>query len=146
MRHAVERLEVPAFNMPEDPAEDATETEQEIWKAEVNEFVHKRRSIRKNLKMLYSLAWGQCTDIMQQKIEALDDHEQMATKSVGLGLLLAIKNALFNFQSQKYVAHALHDAKRHFYLCLQSKHMTTQAYLKAFRVTLDVIDHTGGKI
>jgi hypothetical protein len=146
MRRAVERLEVPAFVMPEDPAEDATETEREIWKVEVKEFVHRRRSIRENLKTLYSLAWGQCTDIMRQKIEALDNHEQMATESDGLGLLRAIKNASFNFQSQKYVAHALHDAKRCFYLCSQSKHMTTQAYLEAFRGTLDVIEHTGGEI
>jgi hypothetical protein len=146
MRRAVERLEVPEFVMPEDPAKDATETEREIWKVEVKEFVHKRRSIRENLKMLYSLAWGQCTDIMRQKIEALDNHEQMATESDGLGLLRAIKNASFNFQSQKYVAHALHDAKRRFYLCSQSKHMTTQAYLEAFRGTLDVIEHTGGEI
>jgi len=52
----------------------------------------------------------------------------------------------FNFQSQKYVVHALHESKRRFYLCSQGKHLTTQAYLELFQNMHDVIVHSGGSI
>jgi hypothetical protein len=50
----------------------------------------------------------------------------------------------FNFQGQKYGPHSLHESKQHFYLCLQGKYMTTQAYLEHFQNIVDVIKHSGG--
>jgi hypothetical protein len=147
MRLAVERLEAQAFTPPVDPDEDATQTEREIWKEKIKEFVKQGTIFEENKKTLYSLVWGQCTDIMRQKVEALDDFEAMANAGDGLGLLRAIKNLCFNLHhSQKYVGHAIHESKRRFYQCTQGKHMTTQAYLEAFRNTIDVIEHTGGSI
>jgi hypothetical protein len=45
-----------------------------------------------NIKTLYNLVWGQCTDTMQQKIESLDHFAALQTANDGIGLLLAIKN------------------------------------------------------
>jgi hypothetical protein len=60
---------------------------------------------------------------------------------------MAIKDlVVYNFQSQKYLPQALHELVRQFYHCHQSKHMTTQAYLKMFQNTVDVIQHSGGVI
>ena len=83
---------------------------------------------------------------MCQKIEALDTFETMSAAGDGLGLLRSIKDMSFNFQSQKYVPHSLHEAKRHFYMCSQGKFSTTQAYLEQLQNMVDVIEHSGGSV
>ena len=61
-------------------------------------------------------------------------------------LLRIIKNNFFNFQTQKYPALALHEAKQHFYDCSQFHNQTLQSYLETFQNNLDVIKHIGGTI
>ena len=102
--------------------------------------------ISENIKTLYSLVWGQRTDILRQKIEALHDFEEMSTNGDGLALLKAIKNTAFNFHSQKYLPHSLYESTWHFYMTVQGKYMTTQAYLEQFQNMIDVIGHTGGMV
>jgi hypothetical protein len=113
---------------------------------QVDEFVRRETELRENVKTLYSLVWGQCTDIMKQKLEASDDFEDIALEQNGLELLKAIKNIVFQFQSQKYLPHALHESKRRFYQCHQSKYTTTAQYLEQFQNLVDVIEHSGGSI
>jgi len=112
----------------------------------VDEYVKRTTYISENIKTLYSLVWGQCTDIMRQKIEALHDFEEMSTNGDGLALLKAIKNTAFNFQSQKYLPHSLYESTRRFYMTVQGKYMTTQAYLEQIQNMIDVIGHTGGMV
>jgi hypothetical protein len=64
------------------------------------------------MQTLYSLVWGQCSDVMQARLEALDDYDAMSEKGDSLALLKAIRAQAYNFQSQKNKANALHDAKR----------------------------------
>jgi hypothetical protein len=59
---------------PYDPASSATKTERRIWEKEVDESVRKKAYLDKNLKTQYSLVRGQCTDVIQARIEALDGH------------------------------------------------------------------------
>ena len=83
---------------------------------------------------------------MRQKIEALHDFEEMSTNGDGLALLKAIKNTAFNFQSQKYLQRSLSESTRHFYMTVQGKFMTTQAYLGYFQNMIDVIGDKGGMV
>jgi hypothetical protein len=95
---------------------------------------------------VYSLVWGQCTDVMRQRVEALANFESMSTKGDGLALLQSIKDLVYNFQSLKYLPHALDELKRCFYQCLHGKYATTATYLEKFQNMLDVIKHSGGSI
>ena len=58
----------------------------------------------------------------------------------------AVKDMAYNFQSQKYLPHSLHESKRRFYLCAQGQFVTTQACLEQFQNLVDVIEHSGGSI
>jgi hypothetical protein len=98
------------------------------------------------MKTVYSLMWGQCTDVMRQKVEATSGFNLLWANGDGLGLLLAIKDLVYYFQSQKYLSQALHESVRQFYLYMQGRHMTTQMYLEMFQNTVDVIEHSGGGI
>jgi hypothetical protein len=60
----------------------------------------------------------------------------------GLALLKAIKNLVYNFQSQKYLSYALDESVRRVYLCAQGRHTTTSAYMEKFQNIVDVIKHS----
>lgn len=142
----MEHLTRPTLDEPSDPPEDATRTQLRIWEKKVDEFVKRETYLDENLKTLYSLVWGQCTDIMRQMIESLEGFEKMSVTGDGIGLLKAIKDIVFNFQSQKYLPHALHESAHRFYLCQQSKYATTATYLEQFQNIIDVVEHSGGSI
>ena len=146
IRLAVENLQMPNIAEPYDPPAGASRTQERIWEKQVDEYVKQTTYISENIKTLYSLVWGQCTDIMRQKIEALHDFEEMSTNGDGLALLKAIKNTAFSFQSQKYFPHSLYESTRRFYMTVQGKYMTNQAYLEQFQNMIDVIVHTGGMV
>jgi hypothetical protein len=68
-RMAVEQLARPTIEVPNDPPDDATKTQLRIWEKKIDEFVKRETYLDENLKTIYSLVWGQCTDIMRQKVE-----------------------------------------------------------------------------
>lgn len=146
LRLIVENLELPEIVPPLDPPAGASRTDERIWEKNADAYVKRLTTMEENVKTLYSLVWGQCSDIMRQKIEALDDFEVMKATGDGIGLLRAIKTMSFSFQSQKYLPHALHDIKRRFYTCSQGKMNTTQAYLEQFQNIVDAIHHSGGSV
>ncbi len=96
-----------------------------MWEKKVDEFVKRETYLEQNMKTLYSLVWGQCTDAMRQKVEATNEFEKLSSNGDGLGLLRIIKDLVYNFQSQKYLSQAPHETTRSFYLCYQNRHMTT---------------------
>ena len=145
-RLSVETLVLPTFNPPDDPDANATRTEIRIWEKTVDEYVKQTTKAKENMKTLYSLVWGQCTDIMRQKVEASDLFSGVAIDGDGLGLLKIIKGVAFQFQSQKYLPHALHEALKRYYNCQQGKFSTTQVYLEHFRNVIAVVTESGGSI
>ena len=65
MRLTVEGLERVQFTEPSDPPAAATWTQERIWEKEVDKFVKQRGYFDENIKTLYSVVWGQCTDVMR---------------------------------------------------------------------------------
>jgi hypothetical protein len=145
-RLAVETLELPTIDPPADPAEEASRSEMRIWEKLIDEHVKRITYLTKNMKTLYSLVWGQCTDIMRQKVEANSTFKTLSRTGDGLGLLKALKSVAYQFQGQKYLSHALHESMKRYYNCTQGKFATTQAYLEHFQNVVDVVTHSGGEI
>jgi hypothetical protein len=146
VRLAIENLEMPVTVEPTDPTAAATMTQLRIWEKRVDEHVKRQTYLVENMKTVYSLVWGQCTDMMRQRLEATNNFRRLSSDGDGLRLIMAIKNLVFNFQSQKYLPQALHESARRFYSCQQGKQMTTEVFLKLFQNTVDVIQHSGGAI
>ncbi|KAI2493199.1 hypothetical protein MHU86_21348 [Fragilaria crotonensis] len=145
-RLAVETLTLPTLISPTDPPENANRTETRIWEKTVDEYVKQRSYLAENMKTLYSLVWGQCTDIMRQKLEAHETFAGVSTTGDGLGLLKLVKGIAFQFQSQKYLPHALHEALKRYYNCSQGKFASAQAYLEHFQNVIAVVTESGGSI
>jgi hypothetical protein len=76
---------------------------------------------------------------MQAKIKASPAYAAFPATNDGIELLKAIKQVSFNFQSQKYLPHAVHEAKRRFSLMSQGRQSTVQEYLEQWMNHVDVI-------
>jgi hypothetical protein len=146
VRLAVETLIIPTFPIPTDPAEGASRTEVRIWEKLVDEHVKRMSGLTGNIKTLYSLVWGQCSDVIFQKVEAHPTYAAIYNNGDGLGLLKALKTTAFHFQEQKYIGHSLHEVLKRFYNCAQGKFATTQSYMEHLKNTLDVVIHCGSTV
>jgi hypothetical protein len=145
-RLAVETLALPTLTKPTDPPADANRTDTRIWEKTVDEHVKQRLRLDENMKTLYSLVWGQCTDIMRQKLEAHESFAGVLSTGDRLGLLRLVKGVAFQFHSQKYLPHALHEALKRYYNCAQGKYATAQVYLEHFQNVIAVVTESGGSI
>jgi Reverse transcriptase (RNA-dependent DNA polymerase)/Zinc knuckle len=143
---AVENIKMPAIEMPADPAANASKGAVRLWEKELDEYAKRMSYLRENLKSVYAIVYGQCTDIVRQKIEALAEFENKAMACDGLWLLQAIKSITYNFESLKSPFQSLHESQRRLMNCTQGKHVTTQMYLEQFKNIVDVLTSPGGEI
>ena len=74
-----------------------------IWEWRIDEFAKREQMmLTANLKMAYSLMYGQCTDAKRAKFEAWSNHNTIANKSDMIRLLECIKAVvMFHFQAQQ---------------------------------------------
>jgi hypothetical protein len=116
-RLANKNLQYVPAKMPDDPEDSATKTELRIWEKRVDDYVKRETTTLENLKTAYSLIWGQCSDLMRQRLESTDTFQQISTTGDAIGLLKVIKSITYNYQSQRYMPQAIHEAKKRLYQC-----------------------------
>lgn len=117
IRLSVETLTIPIMTPTLDYEEGAGRTAIRIWEKSVDEHVRRMSQPTENIKTLYSLVWGQCNDVVRQKAESHDLFAATSATGDGLALLTILKGISFQFQSQKYVGHSIHEALKRYYNC-----------------------------
>ena len=146
IRRAIEILSLPTIPMPVAPiADPIPPLLAAIFSEQVKEYVKQTSRLQENIKRLWALVWGQCSDTMRTRLQALDSYEEMHSASDGLQLLIAIKDLMFNVQEQKYVPLSIHLAKRHFFLLSLGRN-TVGEYYDQFKNQTDVLEHIGAGI
>jgi hypothetical protein len=145
VKMAIDQIDtrLPTIAQPLDPAVNATLAETKIWEKKLDQYVKRIDQRETNIQTLYSLVWGQCTDAMQATVEADAGFNALSMSNDGIELLKIIKKVSFNFQSQKYLPHAVHEAKRRFFLINQGRQSTMQDYLEQWMNHIDVIKMIG---
>ena len=68
--------------------------EQLLWKETVKDFITRRRSLVDNLRAIYSVIWGQCSQTMKAKIMSIDDYEIKSQACECVWLLRQIKSVM----------------------------------------------------
>jgi hypothetical protein len=107
-------MQIFIIQLPEDPPENATRTEIRIWEKSVDDYVKRRTILAENIKTAYSLMWGQCSNVMRQKVETCPEYSVVSQTGDAIGLLKLVKDVAYNYQVQKYIPQALHEAKKRF--------------------------------
>ncbi|KAI2489179.1 Reverse transcriptase (RNA-dependent DNA polymerase) [Fragilaria crotonensis] len=144
IRCAVLTLRTPVLQQPTKPPEDATKTQIRIWEKRCDAYLERKTITIENIEALYTLIWGQCAYDLRQKLDALDEFEDISNKRDGVALLKAIKSTAYSYQSHKYLPLALHELMHRFYNTRQDGHMTNEQYLTQFQKIIAVIEHNGG--
>jgi hypothetical protein len=144
VKRAIDQINIGLLTIvqPADPVVNAV-AKTKIWEKKLDQYIKRLDQGETNIQMLYSLMWGQCTDAMQAKVEADPGFIDLDTFNDGIELLKVIKQLSFNIQSQKYLAHAIHEAKCQCFLINQGRQSTVQEYLKHWMNHVDVIEMVG---
>ena len=146
IRRAIETLTLPTIPIPTAPVADPMPVLlAAIFSEQVKEYVKQTSRLQENIKRLWALVWGQCSDTIRTRLQALETYDDMHTASNGLQLLIAIKDLMFNIQEQKYVPLSIHLAKRQFFLLSQGRN-TIGEYYDQFKNQTDVLSHIGAAI
>jgi hypothetical protein len=114
------------------------------WEKKIDEFVKRELALEENLRTLYTLVWGQCTETMWARVEPVAKKKDMSDELDALALLKTFKSIAYNFQSQKYKWNALNDSKRRLYVLVKGRFVTCQVPLGRFQNCIDVFQHCGG--
>ena len=83
---------------------------------------------------------------MRSQLLGLSTFDDIDKNLDGLKLLNVVKGIVYQFQSHKYLPHAIHASVRQFYMLQVGKYNTAAAYQEQFLNIVDDIDATGGSI
>ena len=149
VRQAIEEGIKPEFTKPVKPkpakgTTDIDETDEMIWKKEVDYYVKRLTILESNLRKTYSLVWGQCSDVMREKLEALENFDDIKSEFDVLALLVEIKTINFKFEDQKYPFGAVYYANKRFYNYKQGTDETNNEHYEKFNNLVSVVDSYGG--
>ena len=146
VRLVVENLQLPTLDEPAAPTGAVDDYQKMKWQAQVKIYLSRVAQLESNMRKLYSIIIGQCSESMLNKLESSDEFKAISARSDSIALLKAIKKVSFHHESQKFGPHAMHDAMSMFYTCRQSEHTTTEAYLETFNNTVSVVTYCGGNL
>ena len=80
-----------------------------IFKAELDEFIKRKRALEENMFKVYALLWEKCAKSLQNKILARRDFETTIYNKP-IALLQAIKEHSLNYQESRYNMSIITDA------------------------------------
>jgi hypothetical protein len=86
------------------PQEDATATggELELIKYRFRAYITELVTYEQDMKKLYSVVHGQCTNTMKQKIQTQANYRGTSDSSDSIGLMKIIKKISYNYQAEQY--------------------------------------------
>ena len=139
-------MEIPVFALPPPLAEGANNSEKRKWEKEIDGIIKHEDVLESNIKMLFSLVWGQFSDSVLVKMEAQTNFTMIAKTSDLLALLKLLKQDAYNFQSQKYKVQAKYNAKWQCFHLLQEQNSDNKSFLDCFNNCGNVLEHCGGSM
>jgi hypothetical protein len=99
IRLTVTNLELYVIPMPQDlpTTPEPSALTKKIWDEQVKRYVERDSYLTDNVKTLFAIVIGQCTEVMIAKLEALPNYDDIVEDGDGVELLKMIKNLTFNF-------------------------------------------------
>ena len=86
-----------------------------MYDAELNQYVKDVKSLKVTIVTLYNITWDQCSALMQNRLESLDDYDDMRKDHDIATLLKSIRMISNELQVSANVYDALDEAKRRFF-------------------------------
>jgi hypothetical protein len=116
------------------------------YKANLDEFMRRKRSYDDNLFKAYALIWERCAKAMQNKIMARSNFENEIYNDP-IKLLNAVKEHALNYQETRYEMSIISDAFRALFNVQQKESESLQDYTRRYKTAREILEsHLGGQI
>ena len=120
--------------------------DKKIWEIQITEHIKRVNKLTAELKSVFSLVWGQCSDYMRAKLKTHPDYEVVASGQDVISLLATIKSLTFQYDAMQYPPEALKNAVMKFYKFFQGRDMTTTHFYERFKNLAQVVEEHGGEL
>jgi hypothetical protein len=129
------------FNVSTDTTAEKQENRQfELeYKANLDEYMRRKRSYDANLFKAYALVWERCAKAMQNKIMAISDFETRLYNNP-IELLKAVKQHALNYQETRYEMSIISDAFRAIFNVNQKEGESLQDYTRRFKTAREILE------
>ena len=95
---------------------------------------------------IYSVMYGQCSDVIHAKIETMSNHETIANDGDTVGLLNNINSVMANFQTSRKPVKSIMYCKKTLLAYCQGRYQTIPDYQKQFKGLIDFIEYNMGSV
>jgi hypothetical protein len=117
-----------------------------MWQTAMKTYMKRVDLLESNTRAIYAIVWGQCSPMMQSKIESLDDFDAKSIACDCVWLLKEIQGITHQFEGTRNVFISLHDAWSNYYSYRQATDQTLHEYLKDFQALVQVLEHYGAAL
>ena len=141
---------IEAYKKTSKPADLTTEekksdVEVEIKKEEIKEYVKQVHTIKSNLKKIYSLIFGNCTEGVQTMIKTDSDYETKSKAFDCTWILKKVKTITSGLDTKVNLRVSMHTALLNFMLLRQFSDESNDAYLIRFKSMVETLKIAGGE-
>jgi hypothetical protein len=116
-----------------------------IWETTMKTNLKHLDMMESNLRGIYAIVWGQCSPLMQAKLESLDNYQQSSVACDCIWLLNKIKGITYQFESTQIAFVSLNAAWVN-YKYHQGPNQLLHDYLKDYQSMVQVLKHYGAVI
>ena len=117
----------------------------ERYKLEAKTYHDRKVSLEENLKRVFALVLGQCSQTIRDRVEASSEWKKANSESDTIALLKLIQKSLYNQATGKQFIHAQIEAELALHKFIQGRNMSNSDYLDKFKGLVEVYKHLGGK-
>jgi hypothetical protein len=117
-----------------------------MWESSMKSLMKRTDLQESNARAIYVIVWGQCSSMIQSKIESLDDFSNKSVTRDCAWLLKEIQGITHRFESTRNVFISLDDAWSGYYAYRQGNKQTLHEYLKDFQALVQVLEHYGAAL
>ena len=135
---------IPTPSIPVKPADggdaDANATMTEIWKEEIKAFVREKKKIEVANEKAYALLWGQTSDRVRVKVQAMKGYEDMKNNQDSIKLIGALRQIAYNVRHKTYFPATRFYTMRRLHHLRQDKGMSLLTYYEKYKSLMDMMD------
>jgi Reverse transcriptase (RNA-dependent DNA polymerase)/Zinc knuckle len=117
-----------------------------IWETTMKTYLKRLDMMESNLRAIYAIVWGQCSPLMQAKLESLDNYAMHSGSCNCIWLLNEIKGITHQFESTRIAFVSLDAAWVSYYKYNQGPDQSLHDYLKDYQSMVEVLEHYGAVI
>jgi hypothetical protein len=143
-QQAIEKLVAPVIEDPKDPPSGDKKAEL-IWQFDLEEALKKKKAWKDAKERAYQLVLSHCHPLLEEKLEACNDWDQINVDQDLIQLLKLIRAVVHKHDDQEHSTMALVEHDMKMYMSFQKDNESDSDFYKAFNMRCDVVDTFGGQ-